>query len=187
MAHLSEIQKRQLFKALATKSQVAAGKEFGLDKEYEGNVRIINAVRGIYNEVSANPEKFGVSTEIVEMVNKGMQERKKNKNSPSLTSEPFSTTVGQDMEKAMVSRVKGKLWNLIERKVDYLGTHSGAFHKESLMSLMKAGGIAFDKAQIDAGQATEHIALIAKVHPDMSSADALVQLLKIKESRQNDD
>lgn len=176
----TDLQKRQIFKALANKSIHAVGLEFGLDKHYDTKTKITNVIYTIYKEVKASPEKFGLNTEVVQMVEKGIEERKAKRGSALLTQE--STVVDPLDEKGLVVGAKKKVWVLLNAKLDYLGKNRAAFRNESLMSLAKVAGIVFDKAQLVEGNATENIAIRAKVDPNMSSEEALSQLMKLREA-----
>lgn len=181
--NLTETQKHSIFKALANKSQFAVGVDFGFDRYFKTNSGVVNKVGQIYREVLKDPEKFAVSTEIVSMVEQAMEARRRTKNpSPTI---PISNP-GEVDERDLVIGAKKKAWVLLNKKLDYLGKHKKAFEAESIMSLAKLAGIVFDKAQIVSGEATEHIALRAKVDSNLSSSEALVQLLSFREAQSTD-
>jgi hypothetical protein len=177
--NLTETQKHSIFKSLATKSKFVVGMEFGFDRYYKTNQGVINAVSKVMNEVKKNPEKFAISSEIMDMVERGIDTRRRIKNpSPLVPNDP-----GQVDERDLVLGAKKKAWVLLNKKLDYLSKHNKAFQAESIMSLAKLAGIVFDKAQIVSGEATEHIALRAKVDSNITPGEALTQLLSFREAQ----
>lgn len=154
------------------------GLEFGFDKHLTKPTQVINAVNKIYREVKENPKAFYISQEVLELVEKGILDRRTKKN--ELLNPPMDP--GKINEKDLIVGVKNKAWTLLDQKLNYLFKNKKAFRNESVISLAKIAGIAFDKSQIMKGEATEHIALRAKIDDNISSQDAVTQLLKFRES-----
>jgi len=178
---LSDIQKRALFKALATKTQYEAGVEFGLDKHYKSNTSVINAVRRIYQDVSESPETYAVSPDVVELVQRAMEERKSRPRAIQGAKMRSGELDTLDTKNLVLSSGK-KAWILLDEKLNYLMKHPKAFKGESLMSIAKVAGISFDKGQIAKGEATEHILLKAQIREDMSAKEALEEIMKMREA-----
>lgn len=178
--NLTETQKHSIFKALATKSQFAVGLDFGFERYFKSNSGVINKVNAVYQEVKKNPEKFAIQPEVLDMVERGMEARRRTKN-PSPTA--ALTNPGEVNERDLVLGAKKKAWVLLNKKLDYLGKHKKAFQEESIMSIAKLAGIVFDKAQIVSGEATEHVLLKAKIDSKITPADALIQLLSFREAQ----
>lgn len=179
---LTDVQKRSIFRTLANKSQYATGLEFGLDKYFKSNTGIINTVNKIYQEVKANPAKFAVSEEVVQLVEKGMMDRKSTHSAPLMIKNPGEVEV-----RDLIIGGNKKAWILLNSKMDYLMKNKGAFKKESIVSLAKLAGIVFDKSQIMSGEATEHIAIRSKIDSGITSEQALEQLVKLREAKGQDD
>lgn len=182
MKKLSDVEKRSIFKSLASQGQFRVAQEFGLDKYYNGPIGAVGYINRIYREVKEEPEKFAVSQELVELVEKGMLERKGKRHSIV-----FPTDPGKIDEKSLVVGVRNKAWTLLDQKLNYLIKNRRAFRNESLVSLGKLAGISFDKAQIVRGEATEHIMLKAKIDENITSVEATEQLLKFREVREEDE
>lgn len=174
---ITDLQKRAVFKALATKSQFLVGKDFDFNKYYESKSGIINQVNKIYQEVKEAPEKFAISQEVLDMVEKAMQARKSTHTDPHL----IKVDPGKVNERDLVVGAKQKVWVLLNQKLDYLAKNKQAFRNESIMSIAKVAGIVFDKAQITNGEATEHISLKAKINENITPGEALEALLKTRE------
>lgn len=177
--NLTATKKRAIFKTLANKSQYAVGLEFGFDKFYDSNIAVVNAVNKVYREIKDRPEEFAISTEVLDLVERGMESRR-NQGSKGVIRDPEGHL--EVDEKRLVIGVRNKAWLILDKKLDFIMKNKGAFNRESLMSIGKLAGIAFDKGQIVQGQATEHIALKAKVDQNITAEDALAQLMKFREA-----
>ena len=182
MVNLTDDQKRAIFKALANNSQVKVGLDFGLDRHYKGNVGVMNAVSRIYKEVKEDFNRFLITPEVAELVELGMKDRFQRRHSGIVP-----LTDPNVSEKDLVLEAKRKAWVLLNQKLDYLAKNKKAFRNESIMSLAKLAGIVFDKSQIVRGEATEHIALKAKIDPNITSQEAIEQLLRYREAVQKED
>lgn len=175
---LDLIQKRSLFKALATKPQLEVGKEFGFNKQYKNESTIRMKVNQIYREVLDNPSLFAVEPEMARMVQDAMESRRATKK---------ITTVDEEIkldEKALVVGAGKKAWILLNKKLDQLAKNKKLFEGESIMNLAKIAGIAFDKSQIVKGEATENISLRAHIDKDITPEQAVEQLLRFRENQQ---
>lgn len=178
----TDFQKRSIFKALASKSQFQVGLDFGINKEYESNTSVVNVVNKIYHEVKENPERFTVTPDVVELVEKGMDSRKGTRSAirrVELENPEFD-------ERSLVVGAGKKAWILINQKLDYLAKNKKAFRNESIMNLAKVAGIVFDKSQIVKGEATEHIALKAKIDQNITPEEALGLIMKFREGQSAD-
>lgn len=182
MKQLTNIQKGQLFKRLANKSQYRAGVDFGLDKYFDKPTGVINLVNKVYREVKENPEQFAISQDVLSLVESGMIDRRQKKNAMiNIPKDP-----GNINERDLVVGVRNKAWALLDKKLDYLSRNKKAFRDTSIAQLGTLAGISFDKAQIMKGEATEHIALRAKISKDTTPEEAMEQLLKIREVMTSD-
>lgn len=178
---LDEIQKRSIFKALATKGQFEVGMEFGIDKYHKSSNAIRAQVNKVYREVREEPEKYAISPEVLKMVEDGMAARR---TTTIRVNEPVD--VVKVSEKDLVVGAGRKAWLLLNRKLDVLAKDKKAFAEESLMNIAKMAGITFDKSQIVKGEATEHIALRAQIDQNITPEQALEQLLKFREANVTD-
>lgn len=186
---LTDVQKRSVFKSLANKSQHATGLEFGFDKHYKSNTAIVNAVNKVYRQVKENPERYAVSPELVDMVESGMQTRRTLGNAANETG--LATVAEQAYEnldtKSLVISAKKKSWIILNKMLDKTLKSRKALNKESMMAIAKIAGITFDKGQIVQGEATEHIALRAKIDPTMSVEEMLQQMIHVKRAQDGGD
>lgn len=176
---ITDIKKRQMFKALANKSQYQVGVDFGLSDRFNNNVKIVNFVNSVYKEVLKDPQKFSINQEVVELVEKGMEARR----GMGVSQRRDIELTKEIQEGDLVLQAKNKGWVLLNRKLDYLLRNPRAFRNESVISIAKVAGIVFDKSQIIKGQATEHIAIRAKVADNITLEEATQQLLRFRETQ----
>ena len=108
---LTKDQKSEIFRDLVKVSSYQAGIRAGLDRTYKKRSSIISAVRRVTGEVRENPSKYGISTEILDMVDKSFDERKKNSVQvigKELAEAPRETLEDKDV-KFLVET--GKIWS----------------------------------------------------------------------------
>lgn len=177
--------KGEMYKALANKSYAQVAVDFKIDIHYKDATGYRNAVYRIAKEVEASPEKYGVTPEVVEIVKVSAEERKSRGNQP-LAEMNDSAILDFTDTKAVTLGGRNKAAELLHKKMDMINGSRRLLEKENLVSLAKVFGIFFDKAQILQGQATENIAIKAKITKDMSPDEALDQLLNMREQRQVD-
>lgn len=169
----------QIFKALANKSTYKVGIEFGFDKVYKDARAVRNAVTAIYNKVKNNPQDYGVGQEVLDIVQQGMDERK-------LAAHPTTTTLAEKNDAPMdikdrVISIRDKTFTLIDRKLDRVSNSKKKLDAISFKDLGIIAGISFDKSQILKGEATENIAVMAKIDQNLSADDALKLALTMRE------
>lgn len=169
-----------IFKRLAYKSAYETGIEFGFDQTHKDAKAIRNAVTYIFNKVKDNPERYGLSKEVVALVSEGVAHRQ------VATTRNELTVVEREIEsgdiKNLVTGVRDKTWRLIDRKLQRASKSNKRLDDIGLRELGTLAGIAFDKAQIISGQATEHVALMGKIDGSINPQDALDLVLKMREA-----
>lgn len=181
---LDILQKRAIFKALGSKSQLEVGKEFGFDKYFKNENTIRMKVNQVYREVRDEPGTFSIDQEVLEMVEKAMTQRK----TVRTTKEKAELLVPEKVnEKDLVVGAHRKAWILLNKKLDHLAISPRAFAEESIMNLAKIAGIAFDKSQIVKGEATENISLRAQIDKNITPEEAVAQLMRFREATIQDD
>ncbi len=159
----------EIFKQLATVSTYKVGIAFGFDKVYKD-----------FNKVRNNPEKYGVSQEVIELVQQGMATRKANVVGETPTMAEKSDMVGDI--KALVTGIRDKTFKLIDKKLDRVSNSKKRLDAISFKDLGIIAGISFDKSQILRGEATENIAVMAQIDGNISAAEALALALKMRET-----
>ena len=175
-----------MFKALASKSYAQVAVDFGIDIHYKDQSGYRNAVYRIARDVLANPEKHGVSDDIVKMVKVAMEDRKANPTHTQIKEQDDSAILDFTDTQAVTIGGRNKAAQLLHKKMDMINKSPKLLQKENLVSLAKVFGIFFDKSQILQGQATENIAIKAKISKDMTPEESLEQLLRMRERRQEE-
>lgn len=175
--------KGEMYKALANRSYAQVGVEFKIDVHYKNQDGYRNAVFRIKKEVEQNPEKYGVTPEVVEIVKKSAEERRANPHAGDIIEADTSALLDFSDTKAVTIGGRNKAAQLLHKKMDMINSSKKLLEKENLVSLAKVFGIFFDKAQILQGEATEHIQMKAKITKDMTPDEALDQLLNMRERR----
>lgn len=168
----------EIFKALAQKSTYQVGLDFGFDKVYKDSRAVRNAVTSIFNKVKNNQSEYGISNEVLEVVQNGMALRKQ-----SVVGSPTSLREKQEVDiKDLVTNIRDKAFVLIDKKLDRISNNKKKLDEVSFKELGTIAGISFDKTQILKGEATEHIAVLAKVDTNISADEALKLALQSREN-----
>lgn len=179
---LSEKTRREadIFRHLAYKSAYETGLEFELDKIYTDAKAIRNAVNNVYAKVKKNPERWAIAPEVLSLVADAMANRQLSQTRQAM---PLAEKEieGGDI-KHLVTGVRDKTWRLIDRKLQRASKSNKKLDAIGLRELGTLAGIAFDKAQIISGQATENIAMMGKIEGNINPADALSLILKMREA-----
>lgn len=170
-----------IFKALAAKSAYRVGLDFGFDKLYKDSRAIRNAIQNIYTRIKNNPEQYGLGQDVVTLVETSMAQRK-----AALvgSQEPTIAEKSDDRKdiKSLVTSIRDKTFRLIDKKLDRLSNSKKRLDSLSFKDLGIIAGIAFDKTQILKGEATENIAVLAKISPTMTADEAIQMALRVRES-----
>ncbi len=178
-----EQKQAEIFKKLAYKSAYQVGLEYGFDKVYNSTASIRNAVTAIKTRVKNNPDiygKFGVTKEVYEVVAAASATRNVagvNANKPSIVEQ----NIDKGDIKALMGSIMNKTFGLIDRKLDMVSKSRKKLDSISFKELGVIGGISFDKSQILKGEATQNIAVMAKIDKNITPEDALHMVTKMRE------
>lgn len=177
---LTQEQEVQLFRHLAYKSSYETGLDFGFDKYYKDAKAIRNSVINIYNRIKKNPAKYGIGDDVVTLVQDAMGNRALVRDTNNIPKAEKEIETGDI--KASVLGVRDKAWRLIDRKLQRASKSNKKLDQIGLRELGTLAGIAFDKAQVISGQATENIALMGKIEGNIDPQAALDLVLKMREA-----
>lgn len=170
-----------IFKMLEFKTLYETGIEFGFDKKYKDSRAVKNAVYNIYKKVLVDPAKYAVQPETVERVKATITARAVVTVKPRVTlRERMDEEKNPDFKDLILSGRK-KAFQLLNMKMDRISESKKGLDDVNITALAQTFGILFDKSQIISGEATENIAVLAKVDGKMSSEDALAAILKMRE------
>lgn len=168
----------EVFKALATYSITEVAYKFKLDRFYSTPNSLRNAVTAIKNKIKANPANWGVPQTTVDIVENAMRARMVD--TPGKTSLAIKNKEKKEIGN-VIQDVRDRAWGLIDRKLNLIGKSRKALKEVTLQQLGTIAGIAFDKAQIIRGEATEHIAIKAKIDKDLTPEQLLTTVLQQRE------
>ena len=184
---LTDDKKGLIVKMLLEKNIYQTGMEFGFDKHYKDATAVKNAVYRIYQQALANPEKYFITPELVERVTAKMKER-----TPAAIVEQ-NTTLRERMDaeanmdlKDLVLSSRNKAFRILNKKLDRVGKNNKTIDEINLSTLATTVGILFDKGQIIQGEATENVAVLAKIKNDMTPEEAMASVLRMREAHQID-
>lgn len=178
---LSTERKYAIFKSLANKPLLEVGLEFGFDKHFKDKMGVRQAVNRVYKEVLVDPEKYGLSEEVVSFVKESMAARKTITNKKPIEEFDDISRVDVNDIKGLLTKGRDKAAVLLHKKMDILSKSPKKLEKESIVNIAKVLGIMFDKSQIIQGEATEHIAVLAKVDDNLTPQQQMEMLVKLRE------
>ena len=173
-----------MFKAMASKSAAVLAREYGLDKVYATIESAKSKVSSIRKEVAANPEKFkeyGVSQEVVDVVNTALASRLATRPLPAVTAHDKETVLETMEYKPLLERGAKKSLVLLNKQLDYASKSKKALSKIPIGTLATVTAILFDKTRLSRGEATEHIMMKAKITEDLTPTQRLELILSMRE------
>lgn len=178
--------KGEMYKALANKSYAQVAVEFKIDIHYKDSSGYRNAVYRIAKEVENKPEKYGVTQEVIDIVKSSQEDRKANPNAGQIQEQQDSALLDYSDTRSVTIGGRNKAAELLHKKMDILNNNKSELAKVNITSLATVFGIFFDKAQIIQGEATENIAIKAKIEDDMTPEESLDALLNMRQQRQEE-
>lgn len=179
---LTNEKKGFIFKMLAHKPFYETGIEFGFDKHYRDANSIKGAMYRIYTQVRAEPSKYGVSQETVDLVVDIVSKRSTANYLPTLREQNDAKENIDIKELVLSGRQKAMI--LVHRKLEMIGKSKKKLNETNLGTLATVAAILFDKGQIIKGEATENVAVLGKIDTNMSPDQALDMVLKMRELNQ---
>ena len=182
---LTDEKKGIIFRKLAEMPLYETGVAFGLDKHYKDAKSVKSKVHRIYQEVQKDPARYFVSQDVVDTISGIVSSR-----NPQGQGRPLNPTLREttevvsadenDVSKLVLSG-RAKAFKLLHKKLDQVGRNKKSLEAVSLAQLTTTAAILFDKGQIISGQATENVAILAKIDSNMSPDDALAAVLGMRE------
>lgn len=176
---LVEEQAGEIFKCLENKSFTETAYEFGLDRFYSSEDSMRSAITRAYNLVLDDGKRFGLQPEEVAFIQGKIQGRNVGRKSPETVREE-QTIKSLDIS-SQINETRDLVASLVRKKLEYLNRNPKALKEEKLKDLGWLLGVLFDKGQIVAGQATEHIAVMSNIPQNIDPAEAMKAILKMRE------
>jgi hypothetical protein len=181
MATLTKEQGAEFYKSLVHKNFTQAAKDVGFGSQYSTDSGLRSAARKMYLDIDRNLAEYGISEDIGEMVRRAIQERKITPNR-NIVEVPENELLTTDDAKAIIIAGRNKAGQLLHKKLDRIGRSKQLLDSVSLTQLATTFAIMFDKSQIIKGEATENIAIMARVKTDMTPEESLASLLQMREA-----
>ncbi len=174
-----------MYRAMRDKTLKEVANEFGLLEHYQGSLpKAVSFLHSqVYRKVSLAPEKYGVSEEFRKEVHDAISNRavvKRNEDGLYFN----NPTTKNDESTNLITSLKDKVIKLAHAKVDRIMSSKKNIDEANMSTIFTSLGIIFDKSQIATGQATENIAMIAKVNDKLTAEEAMKIVLQNREQNQ---
>lgn len=179
MYHLTKERKKVFFTSLLTHNFTEAGRAIGLGAVYNTDNSIRTNSYKLYKTL--DPVELGISEDVIQAVKLAIENRKMTTMKVQTEGEGGDVLDPTD-SKSIVIGGKNKAALLLHKKMDRMLKNKKLLDDVSLSQLATTFGILFDKSQIIKGEATENIAVMAKIDKNLSPEDALNALLKMREN-----
>lgn len=183
MIHLTKQQKRDFFLSLLTDNFTEAGMKVGLGVIYNTQNSVRTNSYKLYK--SLKPHELDLSEDVVKGVQMAIEKRKIS-NKVTSNEGIGGEILNPEDSKALVIGGRNKALMLLHKKLDQISKSKKAIDDLSLSQLATTVGILFDKAQIMKGEATENIAVMAKIDQNMTPEQSLDMLLRMREKLSED-
>lgn len=175
----------KMLNLLDKKTLYEAGMAFELDKHYQNSASVKAAVYGHFQKAKVTPEEYGLTHDRVEILKAIVS----NRTLPVAVNHSLREKTDAEDSKTFPELVlsgRVKAMKLLHAKLDRIARSKKQIDDTNLSTLAQTAGILFDKGQILSGEATENVALLAKVESNMSPEAAIEAVLKMRESFQVD-
>lgn len=182
---LPDSKKGDIFRMLNHKSTYDTGIEFGFDKHFKDVTGVKNAVYRIYKAVVEDPQRYFVTPEVAQMVQEKMSTRSATVFEQKKLAEQKDELENVDF-KSKLLQGRDSAFRILQSKMERVSSSKKRLDEVNLSTLAQTFGILFDKAQIIQGEATENVAVLAKIDKDMPPEDAIQAVLRARENNQAD-
>jgi hypothetical protein len=173
----------KMFLALEAKSHTEVAYEFGLDRYFTSEGSMRSAVTRAYNTVLENPSTYDILPEKAAYIQGIVTSR-------AIVKKPETIRKVKEIENMDIATImlstRDLAAGLVRRKLEYLDTHPQALKEEKLKDLGRLLGVLFDKGQIIAGQATEHVLMMSSIPDHLDPDEALAAIMKMREEFNNE-
>lgn len=159
------------------------GLEYELDKIYKNPRSVKGTVYAYFTKARKDPKKYGLDAKQIETVAVSLSSRALSGNK-TLIEQKEADDNRSFPELVLSGRVKAM--KLLHAKLDRIARSKKAVDDVNLSTLATTAGILFDKGQIISGEATENVAVLAKIKSDMTPEEAIDAVLRMREANQVD-
>ncbi len=175
---LTKEQEAEMFKSLAHKTYKDVGYDYGIHLMYPDNdKRVTSFVHEIAKKIKKAPELWGLSEDVVEVIQEALDSRSISKN-PALRSD---MALEQESFRDRLDDMRDKVADLITRKLKKYDSAKGIDNVQ-LRDLKDLLGLAIDKGRLLRGEGTENIKKLSPINVDeMTPEDALKVIMKARD------
>lgn len=181
---LNKEQESKMFKEIAHKSYLDVGKDFGFHLYYKTDQKVRSAVMNIVRKVSRAPEIYGISQDVVEVVQEAAASRSI-KNNPRIKAQ---INIENETFRDRLDTMRDKVAEMIMMKLQKYDTKK-TIDGITIRDLKDLLAVAVDKSRLMRGESTENIAKLAKIDTDgltpqqaldivMRARDAMIEAKK---------
>ncbi len=178
--HMTDAQMGNLYRLLREKTYMGAALEMKLDRWYKPNtmVAVVQKVTGL---VRRDPGKYFVLPESVKEIDYALSQRSFSKRLAETRLERDVASQNQEF-KNILEDTRAGLLDILHRKVKRIGRSNKKIDEMNLGTLATSLAIIIDKLQLVRGEATENVAVLAKIDQNISPEAALEMVLKMRET-----
>ncbi len=176
---LTKEQEAQIFKALAFKSYKDVGYDFGIHLMYPNDdAKVTNFVFLLAKKIKKAPELWGVSEDVVEVIQEALDSRSIRKGAANRSSVALQTESFRDK----LDEMRDTVAELIQKKLKKYNTAKG-LNDVQLRDLKDLLAMAIDKGRLLRGESTENIKKLSGIDVEkMSPADAIAVVMKARDA-----
>lgn len=172
-------QEADMFKQLAHKSYKQVGYDNGLQYYYKTDPQLRTALMNIFRRIRKAPELWGISTDLVEVIDEATASRSIKQN-PRLQSE---IAIENESFRDKLETMRDTLADIIKKKLDKLMKQKGGIDTVSFRDLKDMLAMTIDKSRLLRGESTENITKISKLDTEsLSPDDALKVIMKARDA-----
>lgn len=195
IAKLPDDIKKDIFVDSAQLDYREIGKKYGYSALYANHATLTVKLSNIMKEVKTDPERFGLTADDVERIEAAKKLRIRGRLKPlqGMSTRgsvlPKSEKQTRNLEKVELEikdnllHARAKALALLHKKLDRVAEGDN-IDGIRIVELTTAFGTIFDKTQIVSGEATENVAIMAKIDSNMKPEDALKAILDMREENQ---
>ena len=175
---LTKDQEVLIFKSLAHKTLKEAGYDYGVQFMFPNDDRkVVTFVSSIVQKIKKAPELWGLSEDLVEVVQEAMDSRSI-KNNPNAVAD---RNIRKEGFRDKLDDMRDKTADLIFKKLKKFGTPKG-LEGAQLRDLKDLLAMAIDKGRLLRGESTENIKKLSPLNVDaMKPEDALAIIMKARD------
>jgi hypothetical protein len=178
--HLTDEEMGVFYRLLETKTYMAACLEMKMDRWYSKN-SLIPTAQKMVNMVRQDPEKYKVHPDSIVRIEHAIRERDVNRKTRETALEKNLATENQNF-KNILEDTRAGLLDILSRKVKRIGRSNKKIDEMNLGTLATTLAIIIDKTQLIRGEATENVAVLAKIDQNISPEAALDMILRMRET-----